>query len=72
MASIGKYAAVILLGSVAVLSGCTGKPSNGKGSGGGGNVFSGGGNAPLTIVVTDQPASAVDVLSFSITHPTSN
>jgi hypothetical protein len=67
MASIGKYAAVILLGSVAVLSGCTGKPSNGKGSGGGGNVFSGGGNAPLTIVVTDQPASAVDVLSFSIT-----
>jgi len=66
MANIGKYAAVMLLGGVAFLAGCTGTPSSFKGSGGGG-LTSGGNTAPLTIVVTDQPASAVDVLSFEIT-----
>ena len=70
MVNIGRYAAVLLLGSVTVLSGCTGTPGSPRGTtggGGGGGGTSGGGNAPLTILVTDQPASAVDVLSFSIT-----
>lgn len=70
MVSIGRLAAVILLGSVTVLSGCTGTPGPPRGTtggGGGGTVSSGGSNAPLSILVTDQPASAVDVLSFSIT-----
>jgi Domain of unknown function (DUF4382)/Domain of unknown function (DUF5666) len=70
MVSIGRFAAVILLGSVAVLSGCTGTPGPPRGTtggGGGGVISSGGGNAPLSVLVIDQPATAVDVLSFSIT-----
>ncbi len=70
MVNIGRLAAVLLLGSVTVLSGCTGTPGSPRGTsggGGGGTVSSGGGSAPLSILVTDQPASAVDVLSFSIT-----
>jgi Domain of unknown function (DUF4382) len=66
MVSFGRFAAVILLGSVVALSGCTGTPGSGRGSGGG-HISSGGSTAPLTILVTDQPASAVDVLSFEIT-----
>src|ERR1700722_322200 len=70
MVNIGRFAALLLLGSVTVLSGCTGTPGSPRGTsggGGGGTVSSGGGSAPLSILVTDQPASAVDVLSFEIT-----